>query len=208
MMKSKNYSMQDLSKIIVKNLLVIIIFTILGGGAFGLLAKHKRSTTYTAERSVVVSHNFSNANKKNDVVNADLSMTSTYSDMINGREVTNKAYKLLSKKMRKEYTRNQIAASINSETHPESLVISIKAHGNSAKDAVAIVNATTDAAKLEIPKMQPGAGNVHVYPKATESSVVSKTTPSTKKYVVIGSALGLLFGMIIAFAVDTWKKLI
>ena len=54
-MKSKNYSMQDLSKIIVKNLLVIIIFTILGGGAFGLLAKHKRSTTYTAERSVVPS---------------------------------------------------------------------------------------------------------------------------------------------------------
>ena len=62
--------------------------------------------------------------------------------------------------------------------------------------------------KDKLPEIDKRAGNVQLLAKSTINSVDSITKPSFKKYVAVGSALGILIGMVIAFSVTTWKKLI
>lgn len=208
-MKEKKYSLNDLYKIIFKNIIWILVLGIIGGGIFYVYAKHKETVTYTAERSIVISHSLNTQTQnKNSQVNADLTMVPTYADMIAGPQVTNETYKLLPKKVRKTVSKKDIIKNVNIDYSPHSLVMSIKVTTDSAKESVAIVNQTAQAAKKELPKMQDGIGNIYIYPKATTKDVMKQVHTSTKKYTLVGVALGILAGMIISFAVTTWKKLI
>lgn len=209
MAQKKAYNPKELLQIIVKNLIFIVILGIIGGGAFFMYAKHKQRVTYTATRSLVVSHNMDIDNRNvNSQVNADLSMVPTYSDMIMGRQVTDNAYKRLPKKMRKEFSAQDMNSDISTDSKPRSLVITVMAKADKPDKAVKIVNNTAEAAKYELPKMQKGIGRVYLYPKANKKDVASETHTSVKKYTMIGTALGFLAGMVISFVVTTWRKLI
>ena len=59
-MVENKYSLNDILTIIWKNIIVIISFSIIGGVMFGIYAKHRVNTTYIAERSILISHNFEN----------------------------------------------------------------------------------------------------------------------------------------------------
>ena len=99
-MKNQKYSLNDLIKVIWKNIIVIVIFAIVGGGMFFAFAKHKQKTTYTAERSIMISHNL-NSKKSVSQVDADLAMIPTYEDMIKGRQITDRTWQILPKNIKK-----------------------------------------------------------------------------------------------------------
>ena len=64
-MVENKYSLNDILTIIWKNIIVIISFSIIGGVMFGIYAKHRVNTTYIAERSILISHNFENERNAN-----------------------------------------------------------------------------------------------------------------------------------------------
>ena len=151
-METKKYSLNDLIKIIWKNIIVIIVFAVIGGSGFFILAKHKQSTTYTAERSMMISHSL-DSKRAHSQVSADLAMIPTYEDLIKSRQVTESTWKALPKSIRKETSPKSISDNIDTNNRPESLVITVKATTKDANQSLAIANTTVEVAKKELPKI-------------------------------------------------------
>ena len=209
----KEYKLGELSSSFWKGLIFTIILAILGGSGMFMVAKHKQNTTYTAERSVVISHRIDEeALRRNSgqdpVVDSDLSMMPTYADVVQDEQTAQAARKYLPKKLRKEYSANKISQDVNANSHPQSLVLKIRVNTDNKKDSVALVNATAKGLKKELPSIQPGAGKVTLLATAHEDNVTSITSPNKKKYMLMGTALGGLLGIVISFVVVTWKKYI
>lgn len=205
-METKKYSLNDLIKIIWKNIIVIIVFAVIGGSGFFILAKHKQSTTYTAERSMMISHSL-DSKRAHSQVSADLAMIPTYEDLIKSCQVTESTWKALPKSIRKETSPKSISDNIDTNNRPESLVITVKATTKDANQSLAIANTTVEVAKKELPKMQKELGTVHVYTKANRKSVTSQTHGSVKKYTLVGVALGIVAGMLVSFTITTLRHM-
>lgn len=209
----KTYSLKQLNSSFVKALIFTIILALIGGlGMFGL-AKHKQKTTYTAERYVLITHNMNETqntiNDDNHSMTAeDLNMMPSYEDIVQNDLIAKRARKYLPKKIKKQYSISDISSTIKAKSKPQSLVLKISSRTSNENNSIAIANAVAKGFKDELPKLQPGAGQVHLLAKADKSSVNSETTPNKKKYVVVGVALGGLLGVIISFVIITWKKII
>lgn len=210
----KNYSINELVKMFWKSIVLIIILALIGGGCLGYLAKKRQHTTYTATRSVVVTHNLNhylrsnnNDNPQQNIVNIDQNMMPTYEEIAENERVTSGARKYLSKDMRAKYSTNDINDAISAKSYPQSLVLKIRAKTKSVNDSIALANATARSFKNELPDIQPGSGTVVLLAKANKNNVTSETTPHAKKYVAVGIALGGLVGIIISFATITIKDI-
>lgn len=205
----KSYSIHDIVKIIIKDLLVIIVLGLLFGLALWGYAKHKQSVTYTAERNILVGHTGKNRHihYQNSQVNADLSKTQTYSDIIQDRLVTNQAYKKLPKSVKKNVSREDVKSDIHVDNHPQSLVLTIKVHAKTPKQAAAIANSTAKATQQQLPKVDASAGKVKPLAPASSKNAEMKKSISAKKYGILGLAFGVLLGMVISFVNTSWKHL-
>ena len=106
------------------------------------------------------------------------------------------------------HSASEIQSMIRVKTVDQSLVLDVSVRADRAKDATKIVNAVVDAAQTELPKMSPSVGTVSTFAKAKTSDATSQTSPSAKKYALLGAAVGLLVGMVLAFSITTWKNLI
>ncbi|WP_318630231.1 YveK family protein [Limosilactobacillus reuteri] len=187
------------------------MLAVIGGAGMFMVAKHRQSTTYIAERSVIISHriNESQLNRENNqdpIINADLNMMQTYTDIVQDEQVAQAAKKYLPKKIRKQYSANEISHDVDAISHPQSLVMKIRVKSDNKDNSVVLVNAVARGLKEELSHLQPGAGNVKLLAKATTDNVDSNTTPNKKKFVAMGLALGGLLGIVISFVAITWKK--
>ena len=205
---SKSYSIDDISKIILKNIILILVLVVLGMGCLGFYAKHKQTTTYTASREILIGHNLDTVSYKNSQAMADMSMMQTYSELVQDRLVLSKARKELPKKLQKRYSVSDLESAVDAKPRAGEIILDIYAKVGSAKDAALIVNAVTDATKQELPKIKAGIGQIEPLSKAYASDVKSQTSPSAKKYAILGFALGALAGMVIAFVRTTFKHLV
>lgn len=195
-------------KLTIKIIISLALFVILGSLVTGLYAKHKRKTTYLSQTNILLEKNFSNRNVQNTTVLANINMMDTYKDMAEDPLVYKEAHNLLTKKLKRQITEKELKESIDIGSKPNSLILNVRATTNSKKKSVAIVNATSSAICKEIAKNNPQMGEVQILSKARNVNVVSKTTPSLKKYIVLGGALGLLVGMIITLSVVSWNRLL
>lgn len=203
-----SYSMKDIFKIIISNIVTIILCGIICGGLFGMYAHHKKSTTYTSSRSIFVTHDLNKANNKKSQVEADQSLIPTYRDILKDQIVMKNARQRLPHKLRDKYSVDDISQAISTSSKPDSLVIVVHAKAKKAVDSAQIVNAVTDSFKQELPRVNGEAGHVHLLSKANKKDARSTTRPSTKKYLVVGTAFGLLLGMILSFSVTTVRKIL
>lgn len=199
----KEYTVKELNRMFAKSIALIVILAVLFGGVFGFLAKQRQHTTYTAEREIMISHNYQAAvtqnNDQNAQVMADQNLMPTYEDLVQSKSVAQKTHALLPKKLKKAYSTDDIYGMINAKSHQQSLIMNIKIKGSSAKDVTEIANVTAVAAQKELPKLKAGIGTVTPLSKATVGDATSETTPHAKKYLVAGVALGGLIGIIISF---------
>lgn len=200
-------TINNISKIIFKNIISIVVITIICGVLGGLYAHHKKHTTYEATRYMMVDHEYTGENA-NEQAMADLSMTKTYAKIVESMNVAERTHKVLPSKLKKQYSTNDIMSMINTNPIDQSLVIKVEVTTGNANDSVKIVNAATQQAAKEIKIMAPSAGTVKLFAKARVADVTSHTSPSTKKYALLGAAVGFLIGMVIAFSITTWKHLI
>ena len=203
---TSKHNLGSVSKTFFKNLLVIIVCMILGGGCAGLYAKHKQTTTYSASTNVVIGHNLDKNNYRNSTVMSDLNMMDTYEDQIKDPQVMRKAHSLLPKKLRHKYSVKDLTEDVHTSSEDHSLVMEIKATTSSANASAEIANSTAKAFKDEFKSMNPSSAEVKLLAPAKKQDATSKTSPSAKKYAVLGAALGVLVGMLIAFGWTSYKK--
>lgn len=209
----EKYTLGSYVKKYSKEIIVVIVCALLGGGFMGYSAKRHKVTTYTANRDVVISHNIEavRTNSQSDntsIVNEDINMMPTYKDIVENDIIAKQARKQLPKKLRSKYSSTDIQEDISAKISQQSLVMKIKAETKSPKDSVRIVNAVARSFKQELPKLQPGSGRVTLLQKASKDNVDSTTKPSVKKHAVVGLALGGLLGLIISLVTVTIKTFI
>lgn len=206
-MQNTKISFKGISKIVWHNIIVIVLATLLFGLAGGLYAKHKQHTDYISTRNVMTSSSYKGAAADAEV-QANINLGDTYAKIIESKDVAQVAHRNLPKKLRKEYSAEQISSMVKARPVVQTTIVKVSVSAESAKASSKIVNAVTDAAVKQIPKKVPSAGKISLFAKATADDAQSITTPSAKKFTLIGAAVGFLLGMVIAFSVTTWTKLI
>lgn len=205
-MKSKNITLEYLGKIFVKNIIIIVLLAFLGGLSFFMIARHRTNITYSAERDIMIRTNL-NSDKAYTRLKTELDMIPTYRDMITSRQVMVDAKKELPNKLNKRTSLEDISNAVNTNSNPRSLIISVRATTKNKNDSIEYVNSVTKVAKKELPKLQPGVGDVYLYPKANSKNTTMEVHSSTKKYTLIGVSLGIIAGMVIAFTITSLKEL-
>lgn len=199
--KSKN-----IYKIVIKNCLLIMIFTI----AFGILgyfyAQHKQSTTYKTNQNLIINHRYTGESANNEL-QADMGLTKTYEQVIESNSVAKRAKGYLPKKLQKKYSVKDIAGMTNAHAIPGTTMIEVSASSASASTSAKVTNAVAHAAEREVPNKIP-SGSVKSVSTSSKNDAESSTTPSRKKYTVLGLAVGFLIGMVFSFSITTWTKLI
>ncbi|KRO09553.1 lipopolysaccharide biosynthesis protein [Paucilactobacillus hokkaidonensis] len=191
----------DFCKLVLKHIFTIIIFALVFGVLLGGYAKVKQSTTYSARRQMVISHNIEKvkAKDKNSVVLADMQMLNTYAKVADDQSVYNKTAKILAHKYHIKMSARSIAKSVEISPVPQTLIMNITASGKSGSKAVRIANATGVAVKDELPNLVDNTGNIKLLSSAVTSDLKSTTGPSAKKYAALGVAAGLFIGLIVVF---------
>ena len=207
MAKSKKITIGNFNQIIIRNLVIILVLTIIGALSAGLYARHKRITFFSAESSVILNVKVTHTDYKNAAMMAEKGMMHSYEEILNNRETMKKAERYLPANLRKNYSYEWLASVVNVNSSPDSLVLRITAGTTQENISVKIANAVARAAQTQLPQYSPNDSRVKILTRATRDNVSAKTTPSVKKYVVLGAALGLLVGMIFSFSITTWKSI-
>lgn len=206
-MQNTKISLKNISKIIWKNILVIVITTLLFGIAGAMYAKHKQHTDYISSRNIMTSSSYRGA-AANEEVQANINLGDTYAKIVESKDVAQVAHRNLPKSIKKEYSVAQISSMVKAHPVMQTTIVKVTVKAENAKASSKIVNAVTAAAEQQIPKKVPSAGKISLFAKATADDAQSITIPSIKKFTLIGAAVGFLLGMVIAFSVTTWTKLI
>ncbi|QZN92584.1 lipopolysaccharide biosynthesis protein [Limosilactobacillus panis] len=206
-MQDNKISIKNISKIVWHNIIVIAVATLVFGLIGGLYAKHKQHTDYVSTRSLMTSHSY-RGNSANEEVQADINLGSTYAKIVKSDNVARTAHRSLPKKIRKDYSAKQISTIVKAHPVTQTTIVKVSAKAGTAEASSKIVNAVTDAAAKQIPKRVPSAGKISLFAKATADDAQSITTPSIKKFTLIGAAVGFLLGMVVAFSITTWVKLV
>lgn len=195
-----------------KSIVLIIVLAIVGGCFGGIIAKKKQHTTYTASRNVFITHNLNtyslpDNNPQDSTILNDQNMMESYKQIVEDPQITNAAQKMLPKKLQKEISPDEFNERIKAKGKPQSLVLTVQAESGSPTKAVKMANATADALKKQLPKIQPGVGEIVLLAKANRKTVTSITTPHAKKYAAVGIALGGALGLVISFTILTLKDI-
>lgn len=197
---------KDIYKTVIQNCVLIIAFTIVFG-AFGYFyAQHKQSTVYRTTQNVIINHSY-NGESANDEVQADLNLTKTYKEVIESDDVIKETREYLPSKLQKKYSVKDIARMTSAQVIPATTMIEISTNASSASTSAKLTNAVVRAAEKEVPSKIP-SGSIKSVSKSTKNDAKSITSPSRKKYTVLGLAVGFLLGMVISFSITTWTKLI
>lgn len=193
-----SFTIGDFLRLIMKHILIIILCAVVLGGALGGYAKLKQSTTYTAKREMVISHNVDKlpVKDKNSRVLADMQMMSTYAKVADDQLVYKNAHKILKDKYHLKISTENIRSAIKIESEPQTLIMSVEATSSKENHATKIVNATATAIKNKLPKLISNTGKISVLSPATKSDTKSVTGPSAKKYALLGIAAGIFIGLV------------
>lgn len=196
-----SYTLMDFCKLVLKHILTIIIFALAFGILLGGYAKLKQTTTYSAHRNIVVSHNVDkvNAKDKNSRVLADMQMMTTYTKVADDQAIYNKAQKILKNKYHLKMDTQMIKSAVKMESEPQTVIMSVTASGKKEGKVVKIANAISLAIKEELPALINNTGTIKLLSPAIKSDLKSTTGPSAKKYAVLGVAAGLFVGLIVVF---------
>lgn len=204
----KKMSSKEIMTIIKKNIIVIVVFALVGALGFLGYAKHRRTTEYIAQCNIIIGHNSNYSAQKSKQINTDLNRMKSYEDIVEDPVISRQAHHYLSKSEKKELTTKMINHGTKVTTSNGSLVMTISGRAKSAKLATDMVNAAAKATRKRLPEIIPDVGKVTVISYAKTSDAVSHTRPSYKKYGIVGFAFGALVGMVIAFVWTSWRHLL
>lgn len=206
-MQNTKISLKGISKIVWHNIVVIVIATLLFGLIGGFYAKHKQHTDYISTRNLMTDRSYRGV-AANEEVLSDINMGKTYAKIIESKNIARAAHRNLPKNLQKKYSTKKIGSIVKASPVDQTTMVRVSVKADTAKASSTIVNAVTYAAAKQIPKKVPSAKKISLFAKETASDAQSITAPSVKKFALMGAAVGFLLGMVIAFSITTWTKLV
>ncbi|EHN58728.1 MAG: Wzz/FepE/Etk N-terminal domain-containing protein [Oenococcus sp.] len=196
----KTYSLLDLLKLLIKKWWIWLLAAIIFAGFGFAYSRMAAFRTYHANAVLTISHNYSNFgdnDKKNsdanalDLTQSDILLQNSIQALIKNSAITDDAKKTVA------FSSGDVTV-----TSPDnSVLMHISASAANKRKAVRIVNALAASTKKVLPRILPAAGKVIVAQKATNT--VRETGPSTRKFTLIGAALGL----VLSGAVLLWNDI-
>jgi capsular polysaccharide biosynthesis protein len=207
---NNSFSLQDIIKVVWKNVLWLVAAMFVFGAFFGGYAKHKQNTIYTAKREMTIYHNYAknsddNKTDQSTILNSDMQMIETYSKVATDRSILLQAQKNMKKHHQYKVSTSEIKNMVEVTAEPQTVVLNVSAKSGSSKKAVAVVNATTIAIEEKLPKLLNNVGHISVMSAAKTDTVQSTTGPSAKKYAMLGVAVGFLVSFVVIFTRETIK---
>lgn len=191
-------SFKDIMRIIKKNLVLIIVVSLLFATASYFVTTLFVKKTYTSSVKLYVSANYmdNNANEDLSTYNYTSKLVTTYIEMLD----TNKFYNAVSEQLDGKYTPSQLANAItftsveNTEVFMAKVVFGDPSEAKNIADAVSIVAPETISQLL--------VNNYQL--KIVDEATVPKqpTSPNVLKNVLFAFLGGLALTLVIAFAKD------
>lgn len=203
----KEYTVSELIKILFKHLVMVIVLGIIFGGAFGLYAHKKQNTTYTATSRLVIQHKIPETDIKdsNSQLRADINMMDTNVSFLHDGTILKTIKNQLNKKYNLKYSTSELSKMITGETHENSVVMSIETSSSNSKKAKQVANVAASVYQQNANNLNVNMGEVTISSNANQNIVTSTTSPSVKKYVLLGVAIGMFIGIIVAFIIESMK---
>lgn len=187
-------TLNDLIKIILRHLWVVIILMIVGTGA-SLVLQPSESSSHTVMTQLIVSPK----------ARYDIS-TATISDLIKSKKVLGVAVTEYNKGVESaadKVTYADLYDSLLVEVNGNSRMVTITAEEGSVKDAKRLVSGIAERAKIVADTDLPSWKTVIV----TKATTMDKTAEgfSKKKAVVLGAGVGLFLGILLTFVLEAFQ---
>lgn len=194
----KNVTFGEISSYIFKKSWIIIIFAVVFAGIFGVYSKLNKETTYTATSQVIIAHDYSEVSRKDDLFKLDMDMAPTYEKLESNSTILKsvvKSYNKQYKHSKKIKIRDLNDVKIKGTSGSLTYVVSVSS--NKSAKAIKMANVFNSVLKENVHTLVPNSGEVHILEKASKDNVESETTPSTKKYAVLGFVLGFVIAVLV-----------
>ena len=194
-MKSKKEEVDLLGvfKILKKNILSIVLFTLLIGAMFFGISKFIIKPNYESSTTMMIGGPISNQEDKQNIqyyeIQANRALVSTYSEVVKSKGVADKVIKNLNL----DLSYGEFSNKVSIEPVNDTQIISIKVIDNIPERATDIANETSMIFKDSISKIMK-VDNVQILDKATIPTKPS--SPNILKNTLIGYILGFIIGII------------
>lgn len=192
-------SFKDILRIIKKNLVFIIIISLIFSVCSFFVTKFFIKKTYTATVKLYVSADYKDSESGYDDLNRyNLSskLVATYIELLD----TNNFYEDVSKALNNKYTASQLKGMVTFTGVEDTEVFKADITSNSPTEAKNIADAVAKTAPTTIKELLGGNSTLKIVDTATTPQ--NPTSPNVTKNVIVAFLIGLVFSIIIAFIRD------
>lgn len=192
-------SFKDILRIIKKNLIFVIIVSLLFSVCSFFVTKFFIQKTYTSTVKLYVSTDYNGASSGYQDLNAynySSKLVSTYIELLD----TNNFYGNVSKALNNKYTATELKSMVKFTRVEETEVFKADITTNSPAEAKSIADAVAQTAPETVKELLSNNSTLKVVDEATTPK--SPTSPNVTKNVIIAFFIGMLISLIIAFIRD------
>lgn len=192
-------SFKDILRIIRKNLIFIIIASLLFSVCSFFITKFFIKKTYTATVKLYVSTDYKNSNSGYEDLSAynySSKLVATYIELLD----TNNFYEAVSKTLNSKYTASELKSMVKFTSVEETEVFKADVTSDSPAEAKNIADAVAKTAPGTISEILSNNSTLKIVDEATTPQ--NPTSPNVTKNVLIALLIGLVISLVIAFIRD------
>lgn len=192
-------SFKDILRIIKKNLIFIIIASLLFSVCSFFVTKFFIKKSYTATVKLYVSTDYKNSNSGYDDLSAynySSKLVATYIELLD----TNNFYEAVSKNLNNKYTATELKSKVKFTGVEDTEVFKADVISDSPAEAKNIADAVAKTAPGTISALLSNNAKLNIVDEATTPQ--NPTSPNVTKNVIIALCIGLVISLIIAFVRD------
>lgn len=197
-------SLQELIGVLKKRIGLIIVCMFLGLGVAGVLTYFVITPKYSSQAQLIVRLPQNETTNVNDI-NGNLQMINTYKDLIKSDTVMTEVQKRMKSEHQNDLSVQALGASVSVTQSQNSQMFSIVSKVTDPIVAQNIANQTALVFQEQAKDML-NVDKITIISAATAN--VSPVSPNDKLNLMIGLALGVIFGIAVAFILELFDKTI
>ncbi|MBO0446609.1 hypothetical protein IGJ55_002605 [Enterococcus sp. AZ170] len=197
-------SLQELIGVLKKRIGLIIVSMFLGLGAAGILTYFVITPKYSSQAQLIVRLPQNETTNVNDI-NGNLQMINTYKDLIKSDTVMTEVQQRMKTEHDNDLTVEALGESISVNQSQNSQMFSIVSKVTDPLVAQNIANQTALVFQEQAKDML-NVDKITIISAATAN--VNQVSPNDKINLMIGLALGIMFGIVVAFILELFDKTI
>lgn len=197
-------SLQELMGVLKKRIGLIIVFMFLGLGVAGILTYFVITPKYSSQAQLIVRLPQNETTNVNDI-NGNLQMINTYKDLIKSDTVMTEVQQRMKTEYENDLSVDAIGASISVNQSQNSQMFSIVSKVTDPIVAQNIANQTALVFQEQAKDML-SVDKITIISSATAN--LKPVSPNDKINLMIGLALGVIFGIAVSFILELFDKTI